>query len=408
MKSKSLPLMPLTALIIEACSSSQEAVTPKDIGSLSAESKKDTLVAEKDTSKIKRDFLLPLSPFYDALSNGTTLTQWAPIVDGPINLNLKRISGEDGFLEYAKLDSAFIRHFEKANPYLKTNKGKSQFRDLLSQYKLFPRELAHVFKDGKILSEEELNLINNMPEGEYIFQFYYKSSNYNNKVPRDKKESVPGIIRVIKRKNNFDYDFLIKVKELSEGKEDKIKKDESKRDSLGIQDSSYCELDTLKQDFMDIGFGYDSDNMFNLDARFRVGKNLSIGPRLGIGLEDEENLWIYTPHFIGDGSEAMQNYYLGVSAGINFGKYVTLNLNSGIEFQRIKVDEKIRKRTQEVLSHNTDNYLNTGFRAGIAPGIKISDALSLETGINYSSIEGTSKNPRKNWYAGLMARIHIK
>ena len=159
---------------------------------------------------------------------------------------------------------------------------------------------------------------------------------------------------------------------------------------------------------MDIGFGYDFGNMFNLDPRFRVGKNLSLGVILGIGLEDEENVWISTNHFIGDGSEAMQNYYLGVSAGINFGEYVTLNLNSGIEFQRIKVDEKIRRKTQEVLSHNTDNYLNTGFRAGIAPGIKISDALSLEAGINYSNIEGTRLHPRENWYAGLMARVHIK
>jgi len=408
MKIKNLILIPATALLVEACSSSQETITPKEIGSLSAP--KQNVKVVKDTLKAKRDFLLPPVPFYDAWSTGRTLTQWAPVVDGPINFDLRRISGKEGFLEYAKLDSSFIRHFEGTNPYLTSKKGRSQFKNLLSQYKLFPKELAHVFTDGKILSKEELDLINNMPNGEYILafyykSFYYKSKNYNDKkVPKNKKESAPGILRVFKDDNNFNYEFLTKVRELAENKRD------TTSEVSVIPDTSYCELDTTKakQSFMDLSFGYDFDNMFNIDARFRLGNRLSIGPVFGVGLEDEKNLWITTNKYILDGSEAMQNYFMGVSAGIDLSNYVMLNLNSGVEFQRINVDEKIRRKTQEVLSHNSDNYLRTGFRGGVGVGYNVTEALNLEANLVYSSIEETKLHPRSNVYAGLRARFKVK
>ena len=400
MKAKNLILVPAVALAIEACSSSQDTIT-NDIGSLSA-SKQNTKVV-KDTTKVKRNFLLPPAPFYDAWSTGTTLTQWAPVVDGPINLNLERIYGE-GFLEYAKLDSNFIQHFEKTNTHFKTKEARSQFGNLLSQYKLFPKELAHVFADGKLLSKEEMDLINdNVPKGESILPFYYKSTNYNDKkVSRNKKESVPGILRIVKKDHNSDYEFLMG--------EEKVKEEQSKQDSLVVQDTSYCERDTsnVKQNFMDIGFGYDFDNMFNLDLRFRLGKNLSLGPAFGVSLEDKKNVWIPTSKYIGDGTEIMQDYFFGVSAGIDLGKYVMLNLGLGIESQKINVDEKIRRKTQEVLSHNTDNYLRTGFRMNIEPSFNVTRDLSLGVNAAYNTIKETKLHPRDNWYAGLRARLKVR
>lgn len=420
-----------------------EAQTPYDISqyftskilncvSSPSQVKKQTKQIKHVKKDGKKTILLPvewkgnINLISDAWSTGTTLTGSKSYINGPFYGNLKAVNAKgdtiDAYLEYAD-KNIVIKQFENTNPKLKTGLLKKE----LSNYKVLPKEYACIFKDGKLLEKDELDLLNRLKDGKYIFTYFYRA--------KDKKASLPGIFIIDKQGKNFDYECSVREKrekqEIKTGKkltpEEREKKSEylrkklynekisdvekseedkekhSKRDSCRSPlDSSRIKVKT-KEDYKiksnyEIGIGYDGDEFYSVELRF--GDKFRIGPAFGYASQKERK--IKTPvinNFYGDGSELSERYFLGISAGLDLSENISSNVAIGIEIDNKKVDEKIRRSNKEIVSQNIDNYSDKNLRGYLGLDYKFKK-FSIGPRFVYS-------NKDKKGHAGLMARLRF-
>ncbi len=305
-----------------------------------------TKVSDKDTTKTKqttRIFLLPFDSFYNAWSTGTTLTKYTLDINGPVNYDLRDKNGVKGSIAPVNFEKV-KETFKKTNKHFKTDSARAQFDKELSKYPLLPKTLSHILDDGKILSKEEIDSLNALPDNDYILPFIYKSKN----------ESVFGFARVIKRGKNFDYETLF-------GK----KKDEARKDT-----SRTTKQDTLptlpiakddKKEKLRIKLG--------LEAAIGTNKEKVLGMFTQIPLSSLLNLEGYFDYYIAKG-----NYIF-----------------SGEETE-VKARERIRigtgtyeQRTDEITTYTTE-YARA--EAGLGLALRVKDfEFPLRVGVNLSDQE---------------------
>jgi len=341
------------------------------------------------------EFYGDLNPRLDAWTNyGEVLSGSYAIINGPFYGEPRALYGKDtleAYFEDADLD-AVLKQFEERNPNLKTK----LLRNELLQYKRLPKEVAHVFADGKLMSKDELDLINNLPDGRYVFTFFYKTKNYNDpKIPVDQKQSLPGMFIINKKKDNF---YIKPFESVGKAVEEKTK------DTINIRkESAEKELKSREPNF-EISSGYDSDGFIPLELRVRAG-NIYVGPALGFSGGSERNLTTPTiNNFYGQGSDKISELYIGLSAGISLSDYLTLNLNPGIILRGRRIDEKILRSNSQVVSHNKDSYSNKYGRAstGISYNLDKHNLKNLSVGANvgYNFSEDTRAHKKNGVYIG--------
>ena len=341
-----------------------------------SQTKQDSLKTKKEVKG--KTILLPLKEFYNAWSTGTTLTQYVLEVDGPLNLDLKGVFDKkpiDGYIEYADPDTV-INRFKGTNPRLK----KNLFKNELSKYPLLPKEIAPIFSDGKVLTKEELNRLDKLKDGKYVFTFLYRA--------KSKNASLPGIFVINKDGNNFNYELLSSMQEETEKefKETREGKEKIKEPKIDVR----YEKDESKQ------YGYKTGLEFTLGSSIidnHKGKlnngNLGIGTNFGglyLGLnlsyaeisEQSPDEVIKTPRdpktgFYGQGVNKRTRYsnYLDPSLETGFYKqidnkgffikpYVGIGLGYDQVTTNLRVEEQLLNSRNEVVAQNSDNYSSKG------------------------------------------------
>lgn len=412
----------------------------------------------KDSSSVKdKTILLPvewhgnINPTSDAWSTGTTLTAGKLKVRGPF-YGILRTNRDDvtaslvypiqGIDSDAALEKV-IEAFEKTNPKLKTK----LLRKELSKYQFLPRGYYGVFKDGIVVSKEELNGLNRLKDTTYVYTFLYKSS--------DEKASLPGIF-LIEKYGDFQYDERLEqeaMKKISlRVKEDtletkvveptkpkpeiedttkhvpKIKEEsDSLRKRLITLDEVYKlllekqklskitliekkdleriikereriseQIEEKEAKKFDIGISYDFDNSYGLELRYGRGFKLGIG----MGYSPSKTRNVISPmvnNFYGEGSEKTELYFIGPSLGIDLSKYLTLNLNLSLSIENKTVQEYIKRSNGLEVAQNKDQYDNKKPRPSFGLDFN-SGNLGMGSRLSYDG---------NKWHAGLTARLRF-
>lgn len=313
-----------------------------------------------------------------------------------------------------------ITEFEETNKHLK----KPYLEKDLSKYPSLPQTHYPLLSDLSLANEVELRKLNELKRGKRYLATGYIISN-------DGKSSEPFPLLINLEGNNFyvqplvkvEYQDTTKVLEQPQVTEDtleikvdstQISKDdskdevivESKPDTGGVVPRTYEKQKVKAEPSIEFLTGYDSDKIIPLALRVRIG-NVYVGPEFGIGLEDERR--VTTPvinEFYGSGSDVITATYIGGSVGIDLGKFI-LNFGVGGVSEEQKVNERILRSNNQVVSSNTDNYNRKYPRGKIGLAYEVNKNLNfgLDLGTNFR--EDTKAHRRNGTYVGLRAGVRF-
>ncbi len=289
------------------------------------ENKKGLQLKQKDKTK-----LLPIewkgniNPVSDSWANPIALGSSTLNVRGSFYGDLKSVKGKDtleAYIEHADKEKV-IKAFENSNPLLKSKllrKELNKCTDLDRRYGF----VFDIFRDGKVVSEEELGILNALPDAIYSYTFFYKS--------KDQKASLPGVFIIHKYGDNFvfkntlnydsrDIEFLNKIIREAEGRKKNIDTSSLEKDSLNLENKlnfSAEQLDSVVAEDMNKTYGDSLDSQENYDG---LNDTRTIPQELGTinqGVEEIYNKVDSLNQSLNEHNQKLKSYFDSLNTNVN-------------------------------------------------------------------------------------------